>query len=83
MTDERRAELEKKWSVLKFFKYKHLPPVLQAFSAPLAEVAYDYADRLADCAHPAEVAVGLRKLKEAKDSFVCARLPESGEPIKS
>lgn len=75
------AELVKKFPVLKFFKYAHLPPVLQEFSKPFADLAEDMAAKLASTAHPAEVATGLRKLLEAKDCFVRSRLPEDGTPI--
>lgn len=78
----RRAELERKFDVLNFFKYSHLPPVLQAFSKPFADTAYAMADQLFGSAHPGEVAVGLRKILEAKDCFVRARLPKDGLPIK-
>lgn len=36
---------------------------------------------LKDSGHPAEVATGLRKLLEAKDCLVRARLPSQGTPI--
>lgn len=70
-----------KWPVLAFFKYAHLPDVLQQFSKPFADLADSLAVKLLDSGHPAEVATGLRKLLEAKDCFVRARLPADGKPI--
>jgi hypothetical protein len=52
--------------ILKYFKFEHLPPHLQAISKPCCELAYLMAD---ECNGP-EVTVGLRKLLEAKDCFV-------------
>lgn len=75
-------DLEKKFPVLKFFKYLHLPAVLQEFSKPFADLAYQVARGLWDSEHAAELATGLRKLLEAKDCLVRARLPGSGQPIK-
>ena len=74
--------LEKKFPVLKFFRYQHLPDVLQRFSKPFADMALEMVRELHDSPHPAEIATGLRKLLEAKDCLVRARLPDSGEPIR-
>lgn len=74
-----KKALKKQFRILKYFKYEHLPPHLQEFSKPFADQAYDMAHRLRDSADPAEVAVGLRKLAEAKDCFVRARLPADEE----
>jgi len=57
--------------MLKWFAYKHLPPHLQAVSAPIGELAEKLNDELPDCA---EKSAGLRKLLEAKDCFVRAKL---------
>lgn len=59
-------------SLLRFFRYEHLPAQLQATSKPLGDLA-----RLMDEALPdgAEKTAGLRKLLEAKDCFVRAALP--------
>lgn len=55
---------------LRPFAYAHLPEHLQAFSRPVAELAYDMARRLPD---DPELAAGLRELRRAKDCFVsCA-----------
>ena len=59
-------------SLLRFFRYEHLPPHLQAISKPLGDLA-----RAMDAVLPvcAEATAGLRKLLEAKDCFVRAALP--------
>lgn len=54
--------------VLQFFKYEHLPPVLQAASRPFAELAL----AVAKASSNAETTVALRKLLEAKDAAVRA-----------
>jgi hypothetical protein len=82
MDDTAIAELEKKFPVLKFFKYEHLPPVLQEMSKPIGDLARRMAFDLKDSPHPAEVATGLRNLLEAKDCLVRARLPADGTPIR-
>jgi hypothetical protein len=64
--------LAKKFPILDFFRYDHLPERLQAVSRPHAELAYTMA--LAGEDKPAECAAGLRKLLEAKDCFVRAAL---------
>ena len=57
--------------ILKYFEFAHLPEHLQEVSRPLGELAKQLDDEL-----PAgeEKAAGLRKLLEAKDCFVRARL---------
>lgn len=62
--------------ILAFFKYDHLPPHLQAISKPFGDLAVEMAEQLSDSAHPAEVSAGLRKLLEAKDCLVRAKLPK-------
>lgn len=57
--------------IMKYFEYSHLPVHLQEISNPLAELAQAIDDLLPDCE---EKSVGLRKLLEAKDCFVRARL---------
>lgn len=57
--------------MLKWFAYKNLPPHLQAVSAPIGELAEKLNEELPDCA---EKSAGLRKLLEAKDCFVRAKL---------
>ena len=58
-------------AVLKFFKYEHLPPHLQAVSKPFADLAF----HVAGLASNAETTVALRKLLEAKDAAVRSVLP--------
>lgn len=57
--------------ILKYFAYEHLPEHLQAISAPIGELARMMAATLPSSA---ETSAGLRKLLEAKDCFVRARL---------
>lgn len=59
-------------SLLRYFRYEHLPAVLQEVSKPLGDLA-----RQVDASLPdgAEKTAGLRKLLEAKDCFVRAALP--------
>ena len=56
--------------VLQFFKYEHLPAHLQAVSKPFA----DLAQVIAEGSSNAETTVALRKLLEAKDAAVRAKL---------
>ena len=58
-------------SIMTFFKYQHLPQHLQEVSKSLCEVAVEMDQSLPDSA---EKSAGLRKLLEAKDCFVRARL---------
>lgn len=60
-----------RYGILQYFRYDHLPPALQEVSKAYAELAWREA---AAGKAPAEVAAGLRKLLEAKDCFVRARL---------
>lgn len=57
--------------ILKYFEYSHLPPHLQDISKPICELAMNMEATLPPCA---ETSAGLRKLLEAKDCFVRARL---------
>lgn len=57
--------------LMRFFHYGHLPYELQEISAPCFELALQMLDHLPDSR---ELTVGLRKLLEAKDCFVRARL---------
>ena len=58
--------------ILRFFHYKHLPPVLREVSAPFCQQARGMIDKLP---RNAERTVALRKLLEAKDCAVRASLP--------
>ncbi len=56
---------------MKFFDYEHLPVHLQVVSRPLGILAKEMDAMLPD---GPELEAGLRKLLEAKDCFVRARL---------
>jgi hypothetical protein len=58
--------------LLKFFTAEHLPAELRVISEPIGQLAWEMAERLPQ---NAELTTGLRKLLEAKDCFVRARLP--------
>lgn len=57
--------------ILQFFEYAHLPPALQEISRPFGELAQQIVVVLA---RNPERTVALRKLLEAKDAAVRARL---------
>lgn len=57
--------------LMQFFAYEHLPPHLQEISKPFGEMAKWIAETLPD--NP-EKTVALRKLLEAKDCAVRAKL---------
>ena len=59
--------------LLQFFAYEHLPKHLSEISQPFAALAQDMAETLP--INP-EITAGLRKLLEAKDCFVRAKLAE-------
>jgi hypothetical protein len=59
-------------AILRFFHYAHLPPTLQARSAPFCALARQIVDTTP---RNAERTAGLRKLLEAKDCIVRAALP--------
>lgn len=67
-----KSEAERRYSALAFFTYEHLPYELQSVSKPFCDLAWQTALRFSN--HPAEVAVCLRKLLEAKDAAVRASL---------
>ncbi|WP_258087474.1 hypothetical protein [Xenorhabdus bovienii] len=58
-------------TIMKYFEYSHLPAHLQEISKPIGDLA-----RLMDESLPngPEKAAGLRKLLEAKDCLVRAKL---------
>lgn len=60
--------------LMKFFRYDHLPAHLQEPSRSCAELAHKMDESLSESA---EKTAGLRKLLEAKDCFVRARLEET------
>ena len=60
-------------TTIKYFSYAHLPEKLQAVSKPLGELAKLMEEILPD---GAEKSAGMRKLLEAKDCFVRAKLED-------
>jgi hypothetical protein len=58
-------------AILRFFAYDHLPEHLQAVSRPFHDLAHEMVDQGLE---GAEMTTGLRKLLEAKDCMVRARL---------
>lgn len=57
--------------IMKYFDYAHLPAKLQEVSAPIGDLARKMDEELPD---GAEKSAGLRKLLEAKDCLVRAKL---------
>ena len=57
--------------IMKHFEYEHLPPHLKEVSAPICELAKLMNDTLPN---GPEKSAGLRKLLEAKDCLVRAKL---------
>ena len=66
--DEARAERERQFPILRYFRYDHLREPLKNVSSQFADLAYEMAGK--DISNPAEMAAGLRKLLEAKDACV-------------
>lgn len=64
---------EKPAHILKFFGYSHLPKDLQVISSAFYTMADNLDSMLPECA---EKSAGLRKLLEAKDCFIRAKLEE-------
>ena len=60
-----------KYPILQFFTFVHLPQHLQEISEPFCALAYQMANTLPE---GAETAAGLRKLLEAKDCAVRAKV---------
>lgn len=58
--------------ILRFFEYDHLPEHLQPISRHFAGLAHTLAEEL----DGPEVTAGLRKLLEAKDCFVRAKVAQ-------
>jgi hypothetical protein len=63
--------------MLQFFEYQHLKPELQDVSAPFSKLAHQMASQLP---RNPERSAGLRKLMEAKDCFVRAKLYKVVDP---
>jgi hypothetical protein len=73
MSERPRAEMGMGYEHIKqFFRYDHLPATLQEVSKPFAAMA----DYLMTLPRNPERTVALRKLLEAKDAAVRARLAE-------
>lgn len=60
-------------TTIKYFSYEHLPAKLQEISKPIGELAKLMEETLPD---GAEKSAGMRKLLEAKDCFVRAKLED-------
>lgn len=58
-------------TTIKYFRYSQLPPMLQLISRPCSELAARMESELPD---GPEKSAGMRKLLEAKDCFVRAKL---------
>jgi hypothetical protein len=65
-----------RFSILKFFKFDHLPEHLQAVSKPFSDLAFITVDRFLaeEATDIAETVMGVRKLLEAKDCAVRAMI---------
>ena len=63
-------------TTIKYFSYEHLPADLQEVSKPFYELANLLEELLPD---GAEKSAGMRKLLEAKDCFVRAKLDTRGK----
>ncbi len=61
---------------LKWLRHDHLPPHLQAVVKPIDTLAQEMDGALAE---GAEKTAGMRKLVEAKDCFVRARIEQDEE----
>ncbi len=66
---EAGADSERRYPILKLFRYAHLPEALQEHSKPFYDLAHKVA---ANGPHNAETSAALRKLREAKDCYVGA-----------
>lgn len=62
--------------LLKWLRHDHLPPHLQAVVKPIDTLAQEMDGTLAE---GAEKTAGMRKLVEAKDCFVRARIEQDEE----
>lgn len=71
LVDAPSAVVMPRMDILQYFAYEHLPQHLQEVSKPFHEMAHRMATTLPPCA---ELSAGLRKLLEAKDCAVRAKL---------
>ena len=63
-------------TTIKYFSYDHLPEDLKVISKPFYDLAHLLEETLPD---GSEKSAGMRKLLEAKDCFVRAKLDERGK----
>jgi hypothetical protein len=63
----------KRFAIIQYFEYEHLPEKLQVVSKPFCELAKSIDENL-DLPESSETIFGLRKLLEAKDCIVRAAL---------
>lgn len=66
--------------LMKWFRFGHLPPRLQSIAVVLADAAESVNLLLPD--ESAEKTAGLRKLLEAKDCFVRARIEQDERAVE-
>lgn len=71
MASELQTGWEKRYPILRYFAYDHLPPNLQNVSQPFYRLAWDTAMELPQ---NAETSTALRKLLEAKDAAIRSAL---------
>jgi ferritin-like protein len=71
VTEQEHAELAKRYSILRYFEFDHLPDNLYEISRQFYYLAYKMA---ADLPYNPETSTCLRKLLEAKDCAVRAAL---------
>ena len=60
-------------TIMKYFRFEHLPPHLQEISKPFGDLARMI--EMLPSTDPAEKATSLRKLLEAKDAAVRSVIP--------
>lgn len=75
LTPERREGLASWYPILPLMRCGHLPDHLAKISLPYCNLAWEEADTNP---RSAEIAAGLRKLREAKDCMVSARVLADG-----
>lgn len=61
--------------IAQYFRYEHLPPVLQQVSQAICQTAI----QMSELPNTPEKAAGMRKLLEAKDCFVRAAIPAKND----
>lgn len=76
---KRLQDLAAKFPITTYFDCDHLPTHLQQISRPICELAREMATILPPSA---EVSAGLRKLLEAKDCLVRARVDQHRQKLQ-